>query len=270
MTAIHVLGSGSRGNCLAISSEGATLLVDAGFSARETERRAVAAGVALESVVGIAVTHEHTDHCAGVPLLARRLGVPVFASTGTWSAFGGACHERTAHRRLDLATAVEAGPFRIYATPSMHDAAEPIVLAVHCADGERVGIAYDLGRATAGIRFLLQELSALVLESNHDPMRLRTCGYPPLVQERIASSTGHLSNRAAAALLGEICHEGLGLVVLAHLSEKSNDPDEALRAIRPALERARFGGTLHVADQHLPLPALSVKSPAPQLRLRLA
>lgn len=270
MTTIHVLGSGSRGNCLAVSSDGATLLIDAGFSARETERRAAAAGVALETVVGIAVTHEHADHCAGVPLLARRLGVPVLSSAGTWSAIGGGCHERTTHRRLDLATVVELGPFRVHATPSLHDAAEPVVVAVHCADGERVGVAYDLGRSTAGIRFLLRGVSALVLESNHDEMRLRTCGYPPSVQERIASSTGHLSNRAAAALLGELCHEGLGLVVLAHLSEKSNDPGEALRAIVPALERAGFGGALHVAGQHLPLPALAVKSPATQLALRLA
>jgi phosphoribosyl 1,2-cyclic phosphodiesterase len=270
VTTIHVLGSGSRGNCLAVSCDGATLLVDAGFSARETERRAVAAGVALDTVVGIAVTHEHTDHCAGVPLLARRLGVPVLTTAGTWTAIAAGCHERTAHRRLDLATEVELGPFRVHATPSMHDAVEPVVLAVHCADGERVGVAYDLGRSTTGIRFLLRDLSALVLESNHDEMRLRTCGYPPSVQERIASSTGHLSNRAAAALLGEICHEGLGLVVLAHLSEKSNDPDEALRAVLPALQRARFGGALHVAGQHLPLPALPVNSPAPQLALRLA
>lgn len=270
MTSVHVLGSGSRGNCIALACDGATLLVDGGFSARETERRAVAAGVALDSVVGIAVTHEHTDHSAGVPLLARRLGVPVLTSDGTWSAIGGWCHERTAHRKLDFSTPLEIGPFRIHAAASMHDAAEPIVIAVHCADGERVGVAHDLGRPTAAIRFLLRDLSALVLESNHDEIRLRTCGYPPSVQERIASSTGHLSNRAAAALLGELCHEGLGLVVLAHLSEKSNDREEALRMAVPALERARFRGELHVAAQHLPLPPLAVKNPAPQLAFRLA
>ncbi len=270
MTAVHVLGSGSRGNCLAISCDGATLLIDAGFSARETERRAVAAGVALDTVIGIAVTHEHTDHCAGVPLLARRLRVPVLTATGTWEAIGGGCSPGTAHRKLDLATGVEIGPFRVRATPSSHDAAEPLVLAVECADGERVGVAHDFGRPTAGIRFLLRDLSALVLEANHDEVRLRTCGYPPSVQARIASSTGHLSNRAAAALLTELCHEGLGLVVLAHLSEKSNDPEEARRAVAPALERARFGGALHVADQHRPLAPLAVRSPAPQLMLRLA
>jgi phosphoribosyl 1,2-cyclic phosphodiesterase len=270
MTAVHVLGSGSRGNCIALSCEGETLLIDAGFSARETERRAVAAGVALETVVGIAVTHEHADHCAGVPLLARRLGVPVLTAAGTWAAIGGDCSPVTVHRTLSLSACVEIGPFRVHAVPSTHDAAEPLVLAVHCSDGERVGVAHDLGRPTAGIRFLLRDLSAIVLEANHDEIRLRTCGYPVSVQERIASSTGHLSNRAAAALLGEICHEGLGLVVLAHLSEKSNDPEEALRAIMPALARARFGGALHVAAQHLPLPALPVKSPARQLALRLA
>jgi phosphoribosyl 1,2-cyclic phosphodiesterase len=270
MTSLHVLGSGSRGNCLAVTCDGATLLVDAGFSARETARRAAGAGIALESVVGIAITHEHGDHIAGAPVLARKLGVPVLTAAGTWGAIAGRFSTSTRHRALGLTHRVELGPFTLHAAPTSHDAAEPLALAVHCTDGERVGIAYDLGRATTGLRALLSGMSAVVLESNHDELRLRTCGYPPPVQERIASSTGHLSNRAAAQLLADICHEGLGLVVLAHLSERSNDPAEALRAVAPALQRSRFGGALHVARQDLPLAPLTVGSPADQFMLRLA
>ncbi|HEX6643968.1 MAG TPA: MBL fold metallo-hydrolase [Gemmatimonadales bacterium] len=269
MTTLHVLGSGSRGNCLAISSGGATLLVDAGFSARETARRAALAGVTLESVIGIAITHEHGDHVTGAPLLARKLRVPVLCSAGTWSATSGTFRGDTLHRTLSLSSPVELGPFTIHAAPTSHDAAESLALAVHCTDGERVGIAHDLGRMTAAVRLLLRDLSAVVLESNHDEIRLRTCGYPPSVQARIACSTGHLSNRAAADALGELCHAGLGTVVLAHLSEKSNDPGEALKAVRPSLSKARFSGALHVAHQDEPLATIRVRGPERQLVMGL-
>lgn len=268
MTSLHVLGSGSKGNCIAVTCGDATLLIDAGFSARETERRARAAGVALESVVGIAITHEHGDHVGGAARLARRLNVPVLTAAGTWlavrSRFG-----TTVHRAVGIGAAVEIGPFTIHACPTSHDAAEPLAFAVHCCDGERVGFAYDLGRPTAAVRYLLRDMSAVVLEANHDEHRLRTCGYPPSVQARIAGSGGHLSNRVAAELLAELCHPGLAVVVLAHLSEKSNCPDEAVRVIRPALRKAGFAGVLHVAGQHEPLPALMVRSPARQLSMVL-
>lgn len=270
MTTLHVLGSGSRGNCLAVTCDGATLLVDAGFSARETFRRAALAGVALESVVGIALTHEHGDHVGGAPVLARRLGVPVLTAAGTWRAIAETFSHSTPHHLLGLGSSVEIGPFAVHAAPTSHDAAEPLALAVHCSDGERIGVAYDLGRLTAGVRLLLRDLSALVLESNHDELRLRTCGYPASVQERIACSTGHLSNRDAAGALSELCHPELALVVLAHLSEKSNDPEEALRVVAPALRKARFSGALHVARQDEPLLPLVVRNPRLQFSLRLA
>ena len=269
MTSLHILGSGSRGNCIAVTCEGATLLVDAGFSARETARRAAAAGVALESVIGIAITHEHSDHVTGAPILARKLGVPVLTAPGTWSAVRHEFKTTTRHAPLGLSATVELGPFTIHAAPTSHDAAEPIALAVHCASGERIGIAHDLGRMTAGVRLLLRELSALVFESNHDEIRLRTCGYPPSVQARIACSTGHLSNRAAAEALADLSHPGLGTVVLAHLSEKSNDPGEALKAVRPALRRARFSGEIRVALQDEPLAPIRVREPERQMMLGL-
>lgn len=269
MTSLHVLGSGSRGNCIAITCGDATLLVDAGFSARETARRAALAGVALESVIGIAITHEHSDHVSGAPLLARKLGVPVLTAPGTWAAVSRQFKSTTRHTPLGLSATVELGPFTIHAAPTSHDAAEPLALAVHCASGERIGIAHDLGRVTAGVRLLLRDLSALVFESNHDEIRLRTCGYPPSVQARIACSTGHLSNRAAAEALAELSHPGLGTIVLAHLSEKSNDAAEALKVVRPALRKARFSGQVHVALQDEPLAPLRVREPERQMALGL-
>lgn len=268
MTELYVLGSGSRGNCCAVACDGAAVLIDAGFSAGEIERRAESAGLALASVRAIVLTHEHGDHARGAGRLARRLGVPVLTAPGTWSRLGPRVRHAE-HRTLGLCARVEIDPFAVTACPTSHDAVEPLALAVECADGMRVGIAYDLGRVTGAVRYLLRDLTAIVLEANHDDVLLRTSDYPPVVQRRIAGSGGHLSNRAAAALLTELHHPGLGVVVLAHLSRQCNTADDARAAIAPALRRAGFGGALHVADQDRPLGPIPVV-PAAGAQLRLA
>lgn len=250
MTRLVVLGSGSKGNALALTDDGITLLVDAGFSARELRRRAVSAGVPLDRTVGIALTHEHGDHSAGAAALSRELGAPVLASAGTWerlqSRSGGA-----RHLPLTMSTAVECGPFRLEVAATSHDAAEPLALAISTASAS-VGVAYDLGRPTTAVRYLLRGRTALVVEANHDDVLLRTSGYPPVVQQRIAGAGGHLSNRAAAELLGELVHPELAVVVLAHLSERCNTEEQARAEVAPALAAAGFCGELHVACQGTP------------------
>ncbi|HJR16938.1 MAG TPA: MBL fold metallo-hydrolase [Gemmatimonadales bacterium] len=269
MITLYVLGSGSRGNCCAVESDGIALLIDAGFSAREIERRAQRAGLDLGQVKGIALTHEHGDHACGAPLLARRLDVPVLTAPGTWMRLAGTMEE-TRHRPLGLCARVELGPFSIEACPTSHDAAEPLAIVVRGPRGTSVGIAYDLGRPTAAVRYLLRDLTAIVLEANHDEVQLRTSDYPPVVQRRISGSSGHLSNRAAAELLAELHHPGLLTVVLAHLSQLCNTAAEARAAVAPALRRAGFRGALHVADQDMPLaPILVVQKAGVQLSLAL-
>lgn len=269
MITLYVLGSGSRGNCCAVESEGVALLIDAGFSAREVERRAEAAGLDLGQVAGIVLTHEHGDHACGAPLLARRLQVPVLTAPGTWRRMA-TTMEDAQHRALGLCARVELGPFTIEACPTSHDAAEPLAIVVRGSGGASVGVAYDLGRPTTAVRYLLRNLTAIVLEANHDEVQLRTSEYPPVVQRRIAGSAGHLSNRAAADLLVELHHPGLLAVVLAHLSEQCNTAAEARAAVAPALRRAGFRGAIHVADQDRPLqPILIVQRVGVQLALAL-
>jgi phosphoribosyl 1,2-cyclic phosphodiesterase len=269
MMRLYVLGSGSRGNCCAVEAEGAAILLDAGFSAREIERRAETAGLDLSRVAGIALTHEHGDHACGAARLAHRLGVPILTAPGTWDRLAPSMR-RAVHRPIGLRGAVELGPFRVEACPTSHDAADPLALAVRGPDGTAVGVAYDLGRATSAVRYLLQNLTAIVLEANHDEVQLRTSGYPPVVQRRISGSGGHLSNRAAAELLSELHHPGLAVVVLAHLSQRCNTADDARAAVAPALRRVGFGGSLHVASQDVPLRPIDVVAPErAQLRLAL-
>ncbi len=250
MTRLVVLGSGSKGNAIAIEHGGATLLVDVGFSAREIRRRAAAAEVSLERVVGIALTHEHGDHTSGAALLARNLDAPIVCSGGTWSRLRGKLG-KARHAPLSMTTTVELGPFRIDSAETSHDAVEPLALAIS-TPAASIGVAYDLGRPTAAVRYLLRERTALVLEANHDDVLLRTSGYPPVVQQRIAGAGGHLSNRVAAELLAELVHAELAVVVLAHLSARCNTPEHAHAAVAPALQVAGYRGDLHVATQNDP------------------
>ena len=233
------------------------ILIDVGFSAREVERRAAAAGLDLARVSGIVLTHEHGDHACGAALLARKLQVPVITAPGTWERLA-VTMDQAEHRLLGLCARVELGPFVVEACPTSHDAAEPLAVVVRGSDGTSIGVAYDLGRPTSAVRYLLRHLTAIVLEANHDEVQLRTSGYPPVVQRRIAGSGGHLSNRAAAELLAEVHHPGLAVVVLAHLSERCNTATEARATVAPALRRVGFRGELHVADQDRPLPPIAI------------
>jgi phosphoribosyl 1,2-cyclic phosphodiesterase len=268
MITLYMLGSGSRGNCCAVESDGVALLIDAGFSAREIERRATSVGLDVGRIAGIALTHEHGDHSCGAANLARRLGVPVLTAPGTWQRL--ASRPKAEHRALGLCARARLGPFVVEACPTSHDAAEPLAIVARAADGTSVGVAYDLGRPTSAVRYLLRGLTALVLEANHDEIQLRTSHYPPGVQRRIAGSGGHLSNRAAAQLLTELHHPGLSIVVLAHLSAQCNSAADARATVAPALRRVGFNGVLHVADQDEPLaPILVAQSEGIQFGLSL-
>lgn len=260
-TALHILGSGSKGNALAVTHQGRTLLVEAGYSARELQRKLTIAGIPLDSLIGIAITHEHTDHATGAIRLARTAGVPLIASPGTWQALarGG---EPCRWEMVSSVSAIEIGPFVVEACPSSHDAREPITLGIRCSDGPALAVATDMGRPTQALTWFLRERHALVIEANHDPVLLRQSGYPAVLQERIAGVGGHLSNAACARLLEEVLHDGLRTIVLAHLSQKSNTPDTALGTIAPVLAARGYTGTLQVATQEGPMPAIRLTGPA--------
>jgi phosphoribosyl 1,2-cyclic phosphodiesterase len=144
---------------------------------------------------------------------------------------------------------------------TVHDAVDPVAVTVtELVTDQKLGIATDLGRPTAAVRHALQGCDLLVLESNHDEILLRESPYPWSVKSRIASSHGHLSNRAAADLVVELAHPRLAGVVLAHLSGNANDPHLAEDTVGLALERLCFGGLLQVGKQHEPLAPIEITS----------
>jgi phosphoribosyl 1,2-cyclic phosphodiesterase len=256
MTALTMLGSGSRGNACTLTSGGATILLDAGFSAREIARRVELAGASLTGLCGVALTHEHGDHSQGAIRIARQYGVPVLTSPGTWRALG--APPDVEFRALRTTTRTECGPFTLAGCSLLHDATEPLALTVTTTDGLCLGVAYDFGRATQALRYHFRELHAIVVEANYDEVMLRTSEYPASVQHRIAGSGGHLSNRATAQFLTEVHHAGLVTVVLAHLSQRCNTPAVARAAVEPVLRRSGFLGDLYVAGQDLPLAPIPI------------
>lgn len=257
MTRLHVLGSGSKGNAFVVESEEALLLIEAGFSARELIRRMTDSGLDPDRVVGVALTHEHGDHSRGAVRIAGLLGVPVLASGGTWRRLAGR-PDTLVHLRVGFSGHVEIGPFSVAGSPIVHDAAEPMALAVTSRRGVRIGFAFDLGRPTTGVRYLLSGVHAMVIEANYDEGLLRSSGYPASVQARIAGSEGHLSNRVTANLMRELWHPALEAVVLAHLSQNCNAPDRARETVGAALEEVGYAGRLFVASQGEPLPPISL------------
>jgi phosphoribosyl 1,2-cyclic phosphodiesterase len=246
---LWVLGSGSAGNAVLVECGESRVLVDAGFGTRELASRLRAAGIEPASIEACVVTHEHTDHVKGAAAGARKWGWSLFASEGTVDAWPEL--QAAACTRVPVGASVTLSRTTVttYATP--HDAASPIGVRVACtATGTNAVVCTDIGHVSDGVRALCAGADLLVLESNHDEEMLRTGPYPAFLRARIASRTGHLSNRASAALARDVVHRDLAHVVLAHLSEKCNDHGVAHVAASEALRQTRFKGTLSVAMQH--------------------
>ena len=234
------LGSGSSGNATLIEAHsGVTftrVLIDCGLRVSEVKKRLQACDLELEDLDGVFVTHEHSDHWGHAAALCQRLSIPLWSSEGTLHAVMG---EGAEVRELDWnqasdGVAIEWGDLQLLPFTVPHDAREPLQLC--CSDGDRrLGVLTDLGHASPHVLRALQGVHGLMLETNHDPVRLRASAYPPFLKERIASDLGHLSNEQSAQLLREVLHPGLRLVLAAHLSERNNAPDLARASLAPVL-----------------------------------
>jgi phosphoribosyl 1,2-cyclic phosphodiesterase len=255
------LGSGSAGNSLLVEAEGTRVLVDAGFSARDLEARLASIDVEPAAIDAILITHDHGDHTKGAGVFARRHGTPVYLTERTHLACQSLFRGDEPTRFYRVAHPFVLGGFRIEPFLTVHDAADPVGIAlVDLATGARLGVATDLGRPTASMQHALSGCDFLVLEANHDEVMLRVGPYPWSVKTRIGSSHGHLSNRAAARFVGDLVHPRLAGVLLAHLSNECNDPTLAHEVVGTQLEHKRWRGWLGVAKQDAAGPMLDVEA----------
>jgi phosphoribosyl 1,2-cyclic phosphodiesterase len=233
--AFALLGSGSQGNAALIECGRSRLLLDCGFSARETERRLARLGRAGAELDAIVITHEHSDHVGGLGACARRFNIPVWMTTGTFAALSRQTGELPHVRLFDPQEAFEVGDIRVEPFPVPHDAREPCQFVFTDGD-ERLGFLTDVGMSTPAIEAMLSGCTALVLECNHDRTMLRDGPYPPALKARIAGDHGHLDNDAAARLLAKLDRSRLTQVVAAHLSQKNNTPARARMALARVLK----------------------------------
>jgi len=251
---VCILGSGSRGNAIYVSDGITSILIDAGFSAREIDRRMRQRGLDPARLSAILVTHEHTDHVRGIERLVRRHRLPVYLTAGTRREAAALnelpeIHPFACGRDFRINT-LAVRPFSI-----SHDAADPAGFTIG-ANGSRIGIATDLGQVTALVCEHLRGCRLLIVEANHDPEMLMNGPYPWFLKQRIRSRTGHLANQETGRLLADILNPGLERVVLAHLSETNNTPEKALGAMA-----ALFAGTpvrFDAASQGDPSPLLTL------------
>lgn len=224
------LGSGSRGNGTLVESGNACVLVDCGFSVKETVKRLARVGRSADDLDAILVTHEHSDHVAGVAALSKRFGIPFYASHGT--AAYKSLAESEWFRPIDLHASFAVEDIRVTPVAVPHDAREPCQFVFRCGD-ETLGLLTDLGSVTPWVCEQYASCDALVLECNHDEALLQAGPYPPALKARVAGDWGHLSNRQSAYLLSQLQRDQLKLLALAHLSEQNNTVDLAMAEIDP-------------------------------------
>ena len=234
------LASGSSGNSLYLESKYSKILIDAGISFRRISRSLGSMGVAVSDLDAVVLSHEHEDHSRAVGKMSE---VPVYVSGETVGFWGG---KKNGHyngngaienlRKFDSEEPFSINDLTVTPFSVEHDAIDPVGFTV--TDGSvKIGIVTDIGKPTALVIESLRNCDALVLESNHDGEMLFSGPYPPYLQQRISGGHGHLSNEQSAFLLGEVLHDGLKYVLLAHLSAKNNTPEMALGCSLEVLRR---------------------------------
>ena len=256
MTALASLGSGSRGNGTVVDIGGELILVDCGFTLKQTERRLARLELRPGDLTAILVTHEHSDHIGGVAALAHRYAVPVYASFGTLRATRGALRGNV----IDSHAPFRIGAVTVNPVIVPHDAREPTQFSFE-HDGVKVGVVSDLGHVTPFVCEQFSSCDALLMESNHDVPMLLGGRYPESVKRRISGNLGHLSNEQAAGLLDAVAHDSLQVVV-GHVSEQNNHPElleAAFEPLRARVETLAFATQDDGADWLEVTPALGAR-----------
>lgn len=229
------IASGSSGNCVYVGSDTTHLLMDVGISGKRTEAGLAELGLTMKDIDAICITHEHADHISGLGVLARKYGIPIYATRGTVEAI----------RKTSSLGQIDESLFRVivpderciikdialYPVRTSHDAADPVAYRID-HDGRRIGLITDLGCYNDYTVECLRNLDLLYLEANHDVHMLQVGPYPYYLKQRILGERGHLSNESAGKLLSRLLHDNMQAIVLGHLSKENNLPELAYESVR--------------------------------------
>jgi len=265
---VSILASGSSGNITLLETERTRLLVDAGLGKRETLARLAAIEKTVDRLDGILITHEHADHCNGLPQMLGMWKAPLYVTEPTLDALHRALPERL-EKRLRGVEPIHAGQrfsvgdIEVHAFAIPHDAADPIGFTFR-SNGAKMALVTDLGYMPELVKVHLRDSDCLMLESNHDLDMLKVGPYPWVVKQRVLSRTGHLSNHAVSEYLadGEGFDGRARYLVLAHISQENNHPEVVRLCAEEALGKrpaeCAFSGQLLLATQREPLKPLEL------------
>ncbi|MBE5786603.1 MAG: MBL fold metallo-hydrolase [Clostridiales bacterium] len=246
------LFSGSSGNAIFVGAGDTRILIDGGMPGRSIENALREIGILPETLTGIAVTHEHSDHVKGVGILSRKYRIPVYANERTWNAMARTVGEVEPRNRRVFETEEDfyIGDLALLPFSIPHDAADPVGYRVFYG-GRSIGTATDMGYMQKKVLKTLAGVDVLLLESNHDPdLLMQNPHYSLYLKQRILSNHGHLSNEASAKALLDLYGTGVRQVLLGHLSGENNTPELALATAAEHLSRA---GVALNEDIHLDL-----------------
>ncbi len=229
------IASGSSGNCICAGSENCHILIDAGISGKRIEAGLNSIDLKTADMQGILITHEHIDHIAGIGVLARKYGIPMYATAGTIEAVLktksiGKVDESLFHPVTPGVDFV-IGDLTIEPISISHDAADPVAYKIK-QPGKSAAVMTDLGTYDDRIVEKLKNLDVLLLEANHDVRMLQAGSYPYHLKRRILGDRGHLSNELSGQLLSEVLHDDFKAIFLGHLSKENNYPELAYETVR--------------------------------------
>ena len=274
---LTILGSGSAGNCAYLETGETRILVDAGFSPLQIRKRLAVIGRTPESLSAILLTHEHSDHIAGLLGLADKYHIPIFCNRGTQDGTIWALKEKWSKktslaldnsdtfktkmdwRVFETGASFEIGDVSIETFSIPHDAQDPIGFLIRTSAGN-IGFATDLGHVTKLVLERIRAANVLVLESNHDVKMLQDCPRRSwALKQRILGRHGHISNVTAAETVAQIMSDGLRQLYLAHLSRECNTPELAEHIMSEQLH--------HIGAKHVGLQIAAQDAPCATLEL---
>lgn len=257
------LYSSSTGNCLFAQSNNTNILIDAGVSTKKIENALESINITPDSISGILVTHEHSDHIQSIGTFSKKYNVPVYTNIETWNALSDDQKNKISsenHKSFTISEKFKIGDIEILPFEIPHDAANPCGFNIYQGNS-KISIATDLGHMTDTILKNLENSSFILLESNYEPEVLKYSRYPYVLKKRIDGPNGHLSNVVAGDTVSRLIPTGLHSVMLGHLSKENNFPELAYKTVMERIVGNNFSENsidLAVAQRNAPSPFIKV------------
>jgi phosphoribosyl 1,2-cyclic phosphodiesterase len=240
------LNSGSNGNCYYVGNANEAVLIDAGISCKEFEKRMAKLNLSLKKVKGIFISHEHIDHIKGVEMIAKKHGISIHVNEKTLKGAG----NMIPHDSVNLfksGDTIKIGELLIHSFSKMHDAADPVSFTIEHI-GYRIGVMTDIGKVCDNTINHFNTCNAVFLEANYDDEMLEKGKYPYLLKKRISGDFGHLSNDQALILFNGHRSQQLSHLLLAHLSKENNSP----AIVKALFEKHALNTSIHIASRDEP------------------